>query len=262
MGILNVTPDSFSDGGLFNRIDQALRHTDQLIRDGADMIDIGGESTRPGSQPVLPEEELERVIPIIKEIKKRFDIPVSVDTYKGEVARQSLEEGAEIINDISGFSFDPVMMRVVERYKPVCVVMHIQGDPQTMQIQPVYQNLIEDISHFLLTQTGRVRGMGIDQIIVDPGFGFGKSLDDNYHLLRELNQFKKLDYPILAGISRKSMIGKVVDVAPDKRDPGSIALNTIALLNGASILRVHDIAGHFQALKVFEKYQSEMESHQ
>jgi dihydropteroate synthase len=258
MGILNVTPDSFSDGGeYYQNLDKIYHHVEEMIHGGADIIDIGGESSRPFSNPVSLDEELARIIPIIEKINEHFDIIISVDTYKAAVAKEALSKGAKIINDISGFTFDPKMVKTVAKYKPVCVVMHIKGTPKNMQENPVYENVTQEIFDFLKKQTEILKTHSIEEVIIDPGFGFGKTLKDNYILLKNLSHFKQLGCPILAGISRKSMIGKVIDAPPKERLAGTIALNTLAILNGASLLRVHDVKEAFQAVKVIEKYLEE-----
>lgn len=254
MGILNVTPDSFSDGGRYNQKDKALFHAEKMINEGADIIDIGGESTRPFSEPVATDEELDRVISIIESINKNFKTIISIDTYKSRIAEEALKNGAEIINDISGFTFDPKMIDTASKYNASCIVMHIKGTPKNMQIDPKYDNLINEIYEFLNNRVGILRSKGITSIIIDVGFGFGKSLNDNYILLNNLKSFENIGCPIMAGISRKSMIGKVVDAAPELRLSGTVALNTIAVLNGAKIIRVHDIKENYQAVKVIEKY--------
>ncbi len=254
MGILNVTPDSFSDGGKYNEKDKALFHVERMIKEGADIIDVGGESTRPFSEPVSINEELGRVIPIIESINKNFNTIISIDTYKSKIAKEAIINGAEIINDISGFTFDTLMVNIASKYNAVCIVMHIKGTPKNMQVDPKYENLIKDIYDFLNNRVEVLRSKGIKNIIIDVGFGFGKSLDDNFILLNNLKSFKKIGCPILTGISRKSMIGKVVDVAPELRVSSTVALNTIAILNGAKIIRVHDVMENYQAIKVIEKY--------
>jgi dihydropteroate synthase len=254
MGILNVTPDSFSDGGEYLNLDKAMSHVEKMINDGADIIDIGGESTRPFSDPVSVDEELSRVIPLIEKINENFNTIISIDTYKSQVAEEAVKNGAEIINDISGLTFDPEMENVVSKYHVACCVMHIKGKPNNMQENPVYKNLKGEIYHFLFDKVNQLKNLGIEKIIIDVGFGFGKSLDDNYRLLNKLKKFKSIDCPILAGISRKSMIGKIVNEKPKKRLHGTIALNTIAILNGARIIRVHDVKENYQAAKVIEKY--------
>ncbi len=254
MGILNVTPDSFSDGGKFMHMDKALHHAEDMIKNGADIIDIGGESTRPFSAPVSLDEELNRVIPVIEAINKNFDTIISIDTYKSRVAEEALKNGAEIINDISGFTFDENMKNIALKYDATCVVMHIKGTPQNMQVNPVYEDIVAEIFNFFTDKTAGLKSSGIKKIIIDLGFGFGKNLDDNYKLLKNMKIFSNLGFPILVGISRKSMIGKIIDVLPQDRISGTIALNTVAVLNGAKIIRVHDIQENFQAAKVIEKY--------
>ncbi len=254
MGILNITPDSFSDGGKYNSIDKALFHVEKMINDGADIIDIGGESTRPFSDPVSIDVELERVIPVIERINSNFNTIISIDTYKSKVADESLKNNAEIINDISGLTFDPLMEEVVLKYDPVCVVMHIKGTPKNMQVDPEYENVVNEIYDFLFNRAMHLKDIGINKLFIDVGFGFGKSLDDNYILLRNLDHFKKIGYPILAGISRKSMIGKIIELEPKLRINPTISLNTLAILNGARIIRVHDVRPNYEAFKVIEKY--------
>jgi len=254
MGILNVTRDSFSDGGCFNSLDKARSRVESMIQEGVDIIDVGGESTRPGSERISLDMELDRVVPIIEMIKKEFSISVSIDTYKSMVALECLKIGADIINDISGFSFDPDMINVVSRFKPTCIVMHIKGTPENMQLSPQYDDVFIEVQDFLLKQADLLKNNGIKNIILDPGFGFGKSLDDNYILLKKIKQFSDSGYAVLAGISRKSMIGKVYQSEPVDRLPGTVALHTIAILNGASIIRVHDVQEAVQGVRVVEKY--------
>lgn len=256
MGILNATPDSFSDGGKYYQLDKALFHVEEMINQGVDIIDVGGESTRPFSKPVELDEELSRVIPIIESINKNFDIIISIDTYKSRVAEEALKNGAEIINDISGFTFDEKMIDVASKYNATCVVMHIKGTPKNMQVDPKYTDIVEEIYSFLNERVKVLKEKSIKNIIIDVGFGFGKSLEDNYILLNNLKRFKEIGCPILTGISRKSMIGKVVNVEPEYRISGTLALNTIAILNGTSILRVHDVKDNYQAIKVIQKYLS------
>lgn len=255
MGILNVTPDSFSDGGeYYGNRELILHRVEQMIEEGAHIIDVGGESTRPFSEPVPLDIELNRVIPVVKMIKQNFDVLISVDSYKSRVAEESLKVGAHIINDISGFTFDEDMLEVVSRYKPVCAAMHIKGTPRDMQVDPHYEDVTGEVYDFLSGRVKALQEAGIEEIIIDPGFGFGKSLDDNYLLLNNLDRFKELGCPILAGISRKSMIGKVVVSEPHERVPGTITLDTLAILKGANIIRVHDIKESYQSIKVLERY--------
>lgn len=248
MGILNVTPDSFSDGGKFYSVDAAVEHAMRMIADGADIIDVGGESTRPKSQAygegadvVDVEEELRRVIPVIEQIARKTDVPISVDTYKSQVAREALRAGAVIVNDISGFTFDPAMISVIAEARASAVIMHIKGTPKTMQQNPEYLDLIGEINAFLEVAVAKGRAAGIEQIIVDPGIGFGKTLRHNLELIACLRQFGGLGCPILVGPSRKSFIGMILDTGVDGRLEGSLAASVACVLNGARFLRVHDV---------------------
>jgi len=254
MGILNVTPDSFSDGGKFNKLDTALFQAEKMINDGADIIDIGGESTRPFSEPVSEDEELSRVIPVIEAVNENFKTIISIDTYKSKIAEEAVKSGAEIINDISGLSFDKNMEKIILKYNTPCVIMHIKGTPKNMQNNPDYDDVVIDIYNFFKQRINDLNKNGIEKIILDVGFGFGKSLDDNYKLLKKLTVFKDFNYPILTGISRKSMIGKIIDIKPEERISSTVALNAIAIANGTKIIRVHDVKENFQAVKVIEKY--------
>jgi dihydropteroate synthase len=254
MGILNVTPDSFSDGGNYLSLDKALFRAEEMTKEGADIIDIGGESTRPFSDSVPESEELERVVPVVEAVAKRIKTIISIDTYKSRVADEALRAGAEIINDISGFSFDHDMIKTAKTHNAKCIVMHIKGEPKNMQVDPKYHNVVSEVYDFLKTQTDKLLENGVKDIIIDPGFGFGKSLNDNYIILKNLNGSIEMGFPVLAGVSRKSMIGKVVESKPAERVSGTVALNTIAALNGARLVRVHDVAENFQAMKVVEKY--------
>ena len=253
MGILNCTPDSFSDGGRYLNLDKALFRAEEMERDGATIIDVGGESTRPFSEPISVEDELDRVIPVIEKINKNINCIISVDTYKSIVAKEACKNGAEIINDISGFSYDNNIVEIAKEYNTGCIVMHMKGNPKNMQIDPQYDDILEDISRFFKKQTSILMNAGLNKIIIDVGFGFGKTLDDNYFLLNNLNFLKRFNLPICAGISKKSMIGNVIDGVPDERTAATIALNTISVLNGAKILRVHDVKENHQAIKVIKK---------
>ncbi len=252
MGILNVTPDSFSDGGKYFTLDSAIEHALKMIEEGADIIDVGGESTRPGSEPVPIEEELRRVIPVIKELVKRTDVPISIDTYKSEVARQALEEGAVIVNDISGLKFDKRMAEVVANYKASVVVMHIKGTPKTMQQNPYYDDVISEIYSYLYESIEIAKGAGIEQIIVDPGIGFGKRLTDNLEIIRRLREFKSLGYPILIGVSRKSFIGNILNLPVEERLEGTAGAVAISVWNGANIVRVHDVKEMTRVVRIVD----------
>jgi dihydropteroate synthase len=253
MGILNVTPDSFSDGGRFLNPRKAVGHARYMAENGADIIDIGGESSRPGAAIVSAEEEISRVIPIIKEICKATDLPVSIDTTKSEVARQALDAGASIINDISALRFDEQMAPVAAEFGCYVILMHMRGTPETMQINTRYNDLIGDVSRFLHDSANKCLEQGIskEKIIVDPGIGFGKSVDGNLQLIKNLFRLLELDYPLMVGLSRKTFIGK--ELKPDNRLPGSIAAACYAVLNGADIVRVHDVKETKMALDLIEK---------
>lgn len=253
MGILNITPDSFSDGGKHMTLDMALRQTEQMLTDGAMIIDVGGESTRPGSAAVPAEQELERVVPVIKALRERFDCVISVDTNKATVMKAAVQVGADIINDISALQEDGALAAAVALQVPVCL-MHMQGQPRTMQLAPYYENVVSEVIQFLLqrAQVCIEAGMDKSQLILDPGFGFGKTLAQNYQLLAAMPQFTATGYPVLAGMSRKSMIGQLLDVPVSERLSGSLACATIAALKGARIIRVHDVKETVQALQVVD----------
>ena len=244
MGVLNLTPDSFYDGGKYTQVDKALKHVERMIDEGADIVDIGGESSRPGSLGVSQEEECERVIPIIMEINKRFDIILSIDTTKSGVALEALKEGASIINDISGFNFDEKIADAASEYGAGVVLAHTSSRPEDMQRKTQYKSLIEDVIKSLRASINIAEDSGIDKnsIIVDPGFGFGKTAEQNLILLKNLSRLRKLGKPILIGTSNKSFIGKTLNAEIDERIEGTAATVAIGILNGASILRVHDIA--------------------
>ena len=254
MGILNVTPDSFSDGGQFDRPDQALRHVEEMIAAGADIIDVGGESTRPGAAPVSVEQELQRVVPVVEAIKQRFDIVVSVDTSTPQVIAESAAVGAGLINDVRALQRDGALQAAADTGLPVCL-MHMQGQPDSMQQAPSYDDVVNDIYGFLDERIQACESVDIqrEQLLLDPGFGFGKTLEHNYSLLNNLEKFHDLKLPLLVGISRKTMIGKVLqDRPPQDRLYGSLAAATIAAMKGAAILRVHDVAATADVLKVVE----------
>jgi dihydropteroate synthase len=243
MGVLNVTPDSFSDGGKFFKSDDAVRQGMEMIEQGADMIDVGGESTRPGSDPLPTEDELSRVIPVIESLSAESDVPISIDTYKAEVARRALDAGAQMINDISALRFDPGMKEVVQEYRVPVVLMHIKGTPKEMQKDPHYDDVIAEITEYLRQSIKMAEEAGIsrERIIIDPGIGFGKRLQDNLNILKNLKEFSILECPILVGCSRKSFIGKILDLPVEERLEGSLAALAVAVMNGANIVRVHDV---------------------
>ncbi|HEY7535120.1 MAG TPA: dihydropteroate synthase [Thermodesulfobacteriota bacterium] len=243
MGILNVTPDSFYDGGRYLKVDDALRQINKMINEGADIIDIGGESTRPGSHGITEEEELKRVVPIIKEALKRFNIIISIDTTKSKIAEEALAEGASIINDISGLKFDPRIAEIASKYRAGLILTHTSSRPYDMQRNTQYNLFIPDIIKSLKCSIKIAEKVGVnpESVIIDPGFGFGKTVEHNLILLKFLSQFAILDKPILIGTSRKSFIGKVLREPTEERLEGTAATVVIGIMNGASIVRVHDI---------------------
>jgi len=254
MGILNITTDSFSDGGRFADPEKALARAFELISAGADILDIGGESTRPGSASVPTALELERVVPIVRAVREKSDIPISIDTTRAEVAAQALSEGADIINDISSLQFDPRMVRVAAQSAAPVILMHMLGIPRTMQINPTYQSVISEIIAFLEERMKFAGQNGIErgQIIVDPGIGFGKTITHNLRIIRELESFSCLDRPILLAASRKAFIGRVLGRAEGERELGTAVVNTFGVAAGAHILRVHDVAFHREAVRLAE----------
>jgi len=255
MGVLNVTPDSFSDGGLYYYRDRAIEQGIFLARDGADIIDIGGESTRPYSDPVPAEEELERVIPVIEGLRKEIKRPISIDTCKASVAEQALKAGASIINDISALRFDRRMASVAASAGVPVILMHMQGTPGNMQVNPSYKELIPEILDFLKEAAEGAVAAGIkrDMIIIDPGIGFGKTFEHNLAIIRELDRFSALDMPVLLGTSRKSFIGRILENEPDERDIGTMATLSAGIMNGAHIVRVHNVKMAIETAKVMDE---------
>ena len=252
MGVLNVTPDSFSDGGLFFDKEKAIDYGLKMVEEGADIIDIGGESTRPGSKPLELEEELRRVIPVIESLAKEVDVPISIDTYKSIVAQRAIEVGAEIINDISGLHFDPSLAKVVAKNDTPLVLMHIRGNPETMQKDIHYDSLFSEILQYLKESIQRAESAGLDprQIIIDPGIGFGKTVEDNLLIIKNLYEFRILGKPILLGTSRKSFIGKILNTEVGDRLEGTLSSIAIGVLNGAHIIRSHDVLQAKKAIAV------------
>lgn len=244
MGILNVTPDSFYDGGRYTCEDEALARVEEMIGEGADIIDVGGESVRPGVDPIGLDEELGRVIPVIEKIKRQFSIPICVDTYKAEVARQAIEEGAEMVNDISALRFDPGLRKIVAGYGVPVVLMHIKGTPKNMQDNPRYGSLMEEIVSYLDSSIKLAEEAGVDGkgIIVDPGIGFGKTTAHNLEILRRLEELASLGKPILVGLSRKSFIGNVLGLPQEERLEGGLAATCMAVWRGARLVRTHDVS--------------------
>ena len=254
MGIVNVTPDSFYEGGSFRDPERAIEHGLQLAEDGADIIDVGGESTRPGADPVMAEEESRRVVPVVAGLRAKTKTLISVDTMKPDVAAAALDAGADIINDISSFRLDPRILDLAARKKAGFILMHMQGTPKTMQAHPHYDDVIGEIRSFLSQkiEVAEAYGLRREHLIIDPGIGFGKRLEDNLALLNGLEAFLELDRPILVGVSRKSFIGKILNAPPEDRLEGTIAASVVSLVRGAHILRVHDVRAVKRAVLVAE----------
>jgi len=261
MGILNVTPDSFYDGGKYNKTELAIKHAEEMIEEGADIIDIGGESTRPWAVPISPEEEKERVLPVISELRKiNKDIPISIDTYKSEVAEEAIDMGATIVNDVSGLQFDKNMPEVISKKNVSVIIMHIKGTPRDMQINPTYEDVVKEIKEFLKERIEYATENGINKrnIFIDPGIGFGKTTEHNLEILKRLKEFKELGFPVVLGTSRKSFIGRILGteenpIPPEERLEGSIATYVWAVIQGVDILRVHDVKQTKMALKVIDR---------
>ncbi|MCB0640742.1 MAG: dihydropteroate synthase [Phaeodactylibacter sp.] len=253
MGILNVTPDSFFDGGRYKDLEAAYAQAGQMLEHGATFIDVGGMSSRPGAELISIDEELERVIPVIEGLVQRFpEILISVDTIRAAVAREAVAAGAALVNDISAGRFDPDLYATVGALGVPYILMHMQGEPGTMQQQPHYDDVLQEVLDFFIAEVDRLREQGVKDILLDPGFGFGKTVAHNYQLLGRMHLFQILDLPILAGLSRKSMICKVLKVAPKDALNGTTALHMIALEQGAKILRVHDVQEAMQTVKLFK----------
>ena len=255
MGIVNTTPDSFSDGGKFNTPTKAIDFAYDLLDQGADIIDIGGESSRPGADPVLAAEEIKRIAPLLNELVKNTDRLISVDTYKSSTAAYALDNGAHLINDISGLSYDNDMVNVISSYNAPVIIMHMKGTPKNMQQNPTYDNVVADICNFLSNQANFAIREGVSKknIIIDPGIGFGKTLDDNYKIIAKLKQVSKLGYPVLVGPSRKSFIGLTLNEPAERRLEGSITSAAFCYNNGAKILRVHDVKETKKSLMIVKK---------
>jgi len=255
MGILNVTPDSFSDGGLYFDKGRAIQHALRMEYEGADIIDIGGESTRPGSEAIPVQEEIRRVVPVIESLARKVKVPISIDTYKSAVAEAAISAGASMVNDISGLRFDPKMPEVVAKNKVPVVIMHIKGTPKDMQKNPTYKALIPEIMDYLREGIAIARRAGIpdDKIIIDPGIGFGKTVEHNLEIIRRLHEFTGFEKPILLGPSRKSFIGKILDDLPVmERLEGTAAAVAIGIFNGANIVRVHDVKAIVRVARIAE----------
>jgi dihydropteroate synthase len=255
MGILNVTPDSFSDGGKYLEKNTAINHALEMIDQGADIIDIGGESTRPFSDPVSLKEEISRVVPVIEGIRKKSDICISIDTTKSQVATAALNSGASVINDVSAMEVDPLMVDVALKFDCPLIIMHMKGTPKNMQDDPQYESLISDIKDYLLDRIDFIISKGINpkKIVIDPGIGFGKTVENNFEIINNLKYFTSMDFPVLLGASRKSFIGISLNLPEEDRLEGSLAANIIGFQNGAKIFRVHDVAETNKALIIANK---------
>jgi len=257
MGVVNITPDSFYDGGKYFNEQDAIKRAEQIISEGADIIDFGAASTRPGAEDIGPDEELKRLTPVLEYVVKHHNkIPVSIDTFHSSVAKKAVAQGASLINDISGGTLDADMIQTVADLGVPYILMHMQGNPKTMQIEPHYVDVVEEVYDYFLQRINQLKPAGVKQIIIDPGFGFGKTVEHNFSLLKHLDRFKSLGLPIMAGLSRKSMINKVLKTKPENALTGTITLNTIALLNGANILRVHDVKEARQVIQLVNKLKS------
>lgn len=254
MGVLNVTPDSFSDGGWYLNTKSAVEHAKGMVQDGADIVDIGGESSRPGAEPVPVQVELERVLPVIKALSKKIDAPISIDTYKADVAKEALKAGASIINDISGLRFDTMMVKVAADADAPVIIMHMKGTSMDMQKRPVYKDVVKEILLFFKERICFAVKNGIkkNKIIIDPGIGFGKTVKHNLEIIKRLSEFKILGVPMLLGPSRKSFIGKILNVDIDNRLEGTAAAVAISIANGANIVRVHDVKAMAEVARVAE----------
>lgn len=247
MGILNTTPDSFSDGGKYAGLDAALRHAEEMIREGADILDIGGESTRPGHTQITDEEEISRTAPVIEAIRKRFDIPLSVDTYKANVARCALEAGADLVNDIWGLQYDPKMAGTIREFHASCCLMHNRKEPD---YQDFFPDFLDDLRACI--RSAKAAGIPDDQILLDPGVGFGKTYEMNLAVIRNLDCMQALGYPVLLGTSRKSVIGLTLDLPSDQREEGTLATTVYGMLKGCSFVRVHDVRANARAIRMTE----------
>lgn len=255
MGILNITPDSFYEGSRLEQIDAAVARARQMIAEGADILDIGGQSTRPGSVRISEEEEMQRVLPVVETLIKEFDqVVISIDTYYSGVAKRAVNLGASVVNDISGGIMDENMLKTVSSLDVPYICMHMKGVPETMHYSPAYENIVEEILDFFIQKINECRIAGIKDVIIDPGFGFGKTIEHNFILLKHLSIFKMLERPIMTGISRKSTIYKTLNIGVDDSLNGTTVLNTLALQNGANILRVHDVKEAKEVVTLYEAY--------
>ncbi|OPZ99527.1 MAG: Dihydropteroate synthase [Bacteroidetes bacterium ADurb.Bin408] len=253
MGILNITEDSFYDGRRYNTLEAAIKHTSDMLEQGAKIIDIGAVSTRPGAKAISAEDEWQKLSAFITPLRKTFPLALfSVDTYRAEVARRALEEGADMINDISAGDFDSSMFDVIAKYRVPYIIMHIQGTPQTMQQNPQYKDVVKDILFFFSEKIEKLNNLGINDVIIDPGIGFGKTIKHNYEIIRNLEFFTHTAHPVLLGVSRKSLIYKLLNISPQEALNGTTALHTVALQKGVKILRVHDVKEAMEVIKMSE----------
>lgn len=258
MGIINITPDSFYKESRIQQMDSIMAKTEQMLAEGADIIDIGGQSTRPGSIRITAEDEAERVVPVVENIKQHFpDAIISVDTFYATVAQKAVAAGAAIINDISSGDMDPDMIETIARLQVPYICMHMKGTPDTMQQQPHYDDVVKEVLDYLILKVKTCTDAGIKDVVVDPGFGFGKNVTHNFRLLHSLSLFNMIERPLLVGLSRKSTISKILSVPAEEALNGTTVLNTIALMNGAKILRVHDVKAAREAVKLFVAYQAD-----
>ncbi len=254
MGILNITPDSFYDGGKYKNENDILEQVARMLKEGATFIDVGAYSSRPGASPISEQQEVDRILPIIKLLVHEFpDILLSIDTFRGAVAAQCLHEGAAIINDISAGMLDDKMLAIIAQYKVPYIMMHMRGNPENMQQQTSYSDIVSDLLLYFSERVAKARSLGVHDLIIDPGFGFAKTLDQNYEVLKKLNLFQNIDLPILAGLSRKSMIYKTLAIEADEALNGTTALHMIALQQGAKILRAHDVKEALECTKLIQK---------
>lgn len=254
MGILNITPDSFFDGGKYKNEDEIFVQAKKMLDEGATFIDVGAYSSRPGAKHISEEDELQRIVPVVELLVNNFpDIIISVDTFRSSVAEESIRVGAALINDISGGKMDEEMFNIIAKLQVPYIMMHMQGEPQNMQLNPIYKDVVTEVISFFAEQLFKLRQLKVNDVVIDVGFGFGKTIAHNYELLQKLSLFKNLEAPILTGISRKSMLHKLLDISPKEALNATTVANTIALLNGTSILRVHDVKEAVEAIKIVSK---------
>ncbi|NQY73872.1 MAG: dihydropteroate synthase [Candidatus Margulisbacteria bacterium] len=256
MGVVNITPDSFSDGGRFLKLDDTLIQIEKLVKEGADIIDMGAQSSRPGSERITDEQEMKRLRPLLTQYKKHFSKPLSLDTYHASVAEFGLSNGVDLINDISALTFDQNMPTVLAKYQKPVVLMHMKGTPENMQVNPNYKNVIQEVKDGLKAAVDRASNVGIKNLILDPGIGFGKRLQDNLKLIKYANELQSLGYPILMGTSKKSFIGEITGDSVDNRSVGTLVSHVMAVMSGVQFIRVHDVGDHLKAMQVMSAVNS------